>query len=87
MNATTTVTAQVASTLRTETGVYVNATCGKTSASIGISEFGVQVICLNAAHRAWRGSGRRFSNMREAMDAYRSAEMKAILSAADGCNS
>lgn len=58
-------------------------TCDKTAAYVSIGNDGrVNVCCRNASNRVWRGMGQFFSNMSEAMDAYKSSAMKAILSAA-----
>lgn len=40
----------------------------------------VYVVCQNAAHNAWgRMGGRTFSNWTEALSAYKSADMKAMI--------
>ena len=39
----------------------------------------VNVLNENAAHRAYRGMGKTFDNMVQALNAYKSAEMKSIL--------
>ena len=62
---------------------WVDATCGKTNAWIAFSKHGVQVCCKNAAHRAWGGMGKRFDSAEAAKSNYRSAEMKAIIEAAE----
>jgi hypothetical protein len=74
-------------TLRTEHGIYVTASCGKTSAMVGITEHGVQVICQNACHRVFCGAGRHFDTIAEAVAAYKKPEMKAVILAADQLNS
>jgi hypothetical protein len=73
---------QINTVSKSETTNYVSATCGKVSASVCFSRFGVQVCCHNAANRAWRGLGRRFETAADALAAYRSAEMRAIIEAA-----
>lgn len=65
-----------------ENGKYIKADCGKISADIYISKFGINVCCNNASHKAWKSIGRYFSSTDEALGAYKSAEMKAIISAA-----
>jgi hypothetical protein len=41
------------------------------------------VCCNNASHKAWKASkGRNFFSFDEALAGYKSAEMKAIISAA-----
>jgi hypothetical protein len=72
----------------TETGLYAQAICGNVSALVVIEESGwVRVICQNAAHKAWRGFGRRFPTVAEAIAAYKKPEMKAIIAAVDLRNS
>ena len=68
-------------------GTHVEATSGKTSATVSIfrgemSHMGVQVICKNASHKCWRGFGKFFSDVNEALSNYKSSEMKAIINAA-----
>lgn len=67
-------------------GKYFEATCGKTSAYVWFSNsFGtVSVCCNNASHRAWGKLGRSFKSVEEALAAYKSPEMKAIIQAAAG---
>ena len=74
-------------TQRTEYGVYLTATCGKISAMIGITEYGIRVVCMNASHRAWRGAGRHFEDIAAALAAYKRPEMRAMIMAADALNS
>ena len=75
-------TVLITSTNICETGNYFAAECGKTSADIYISKAGyINVCCKNASHKAWKRSGRYFSTAQEALDSYKSQEMKAILSA------
>ena len=64
-----------------DSGNYFAAECGKTSADIYISKAGyINVCCKNASHKAWKQSGRYFLTKQEALDGYKSSEMKAILS-------
>lgn len=66
-----------------ETGKYIEADCGKISAHIFISDFGyINVCCKNASHKAWKANGRYFRSFDEALNGYKSAEMKAIINAA-----
>lgn len=64
---------------------YITATCGSKSAMVAINhdKTTVQVICKNAAHKAWRGSGRFFDSVQDAVDGYKSAEMKSMIQAAE----
>jgi len=65
----------------TETGFYAAATCGRTSAYVSQNAWEVRVICQNASHQVWRGSGRAFKTFEEAAAAYKKPEMKAIIQA------
>lgn len=73
---------QISNVTKTDSAKYVQATCGKVSAFVAFSNHGVQVVCHNAAHKVWRGSGKHFDSADEAINNYRSGEMKAIISAA-----
>lgn len=56
-------------------------TINKTSAFVSVRTDGsVNVCVLNASHRAYRRMGKVFSSLTEAINAYKSADMKAILS-------
>lgn len=68
----------------TPAGQFIVADCGKTSAYIWVSKLGyINVCCNNASHKAWKASkGRNFFSFDEALAAYKSAEMKAIISSA-----
>lgn len=79
--------AQITEVIKDEHGVYVDAAAGKISATVAIfkgemSNLGVQVTCKNASHRVWRGAGKFFSSINEALENYKSPEMKAIINAA-----
>ncbi len=72
----------ITNTGATESGKYFEVSCGKISAHIYISDFGyINVCCKNASHRAWKANGRYFRTSDEALAGYKSAEMKAIISA------
>lgn len=70
----------------TDCGIYAAATCGKKSATVCIRDHGVQVVCHNAAHKVWGKFGRHFANIAEAIAAYKSPQMKAIIMAIDRRN-
>jgi len=54
--------------------------CEKKSAYISLDNRGVvNVLCKNAANRAWRGMGRFFDSWEQALAAYKSAAMKAMI--------
>jgi hypothetical protein len=62
---------------RTEHGTYVQTTCENTNALVAIYPRGLQICCQNAAHKVWRKSGRHFRDLAEALQHYKSAEMRA----------
>lgn len=63
-----------------ENGHYIEAACGKTTALVGRSAAGyISVVCKNASHRVWRGLGRTFGSVEEAVESYKKPEMKAII--------
>lgn len=64
------------------TGFYCGATCGKTSAFVSITKHGFRVCCKNACHDVWRGAGRGFETLADALAGYKSPEMRAIIQAA-----
>jgi DNA-binding protein H-NS len=68
--------------LRGEHGFTLAATCDKVQGVVSIHRHGVQVLCVNAAHRVWRGGGRCFNSITDALAAYKSPEMRAIIQAA-----
>ena len=62
---------------------YVHAECGRRAACVGIYDNGaVNVVCCNAAHRVWRGGGRQFDTLADAVAGYKSAGMRSIIQAA-----
>lgn len=72
----------ITNTGTTEAGKYFEVDCGKTSAHVYISNAGyINVCCKNASHKAWKANGRYFRTFDEALAGYKSAEMKAIISA------
>lgn len=75
---------QISKMIRSEYGtVHMELACNKTSAYVGIDkDGGVQVCTMNASHRAWRGGGKYYRSISEALEHFRSAEMKAIIAAA-----
>ncbi len=77
----------VTETNRTEHGTYFSGTCGKKSAFVSFYKDGdLRVTCRNACHKVFKGPGRGFNNVAEALEAYKSPEMKAIIRAADVFN-
>ena len=69
-----------------DSGIYADATCGKTKAYVCITSYEFRVIVQNASHKAWRGCGRGFRSVKEAIDAYKSEDVKAIIRAIDARN-
>jgi hypothetical protein len=76
----------ITETKLTNSALYVQATCGKVSALVCISEHQFRVIVQNASHKVWRKFGKAFRNATEAVDAYKSQEVKSIILAADALN-
>lgn len=76
---------QINEAKRGETGhFYFSGTCGKTSATVVVHTDGnCRVICQNAAHKVWKGFGRLFADVGKATEAYKSAEMRALIFAAN----
>jgi len=72
---------QVTNQTTTESRVYFELATEKSAACISFNaELGmVNVCCLNAAHKAYKGMGRTFWSFEEAKAAYKSAEMKSMI--------
>ena len=70
----------------TETALYVSAICGKTSAIVVINDWEVRVIIQNAMHKAYKGHGKAFRTVAEAIANYKKDDVKAIIQAADELN-
>jgi hypothetical protein len=64
-----------------EYSLTLGATCGKVSGVVSVHrrDNSLQVLCVNAAHRCWRGGGRYMASLADALEVYKSAEMKAII--------
>lgn len=58
---------------------FLQATHGKTEAGVFISSDYVNVCCKNASNRVFRRGGRYFDNVAEALAAYKSPAMQAII--------
>ena len=64
----------------TEYGTYITASTGNRSAFITINkDNSLQVCCKNASHKVWKGLGRYFDNIDDAIAGYKSGEMKALI--------
>ena len=57
----------------------VEATCGKTSATLVVTPVAIHVCVNNANHRAWRGLGKTFETFDQALENYKSSAMKQII--------
>lgn len=63
-------------------GMTLELQSDKKIAMIRRTEMYVQVICRNAANAVWQGSGKHFHGdnaWKQAIDAYKSSEMKAMI--------
>jgi len=69
-----------------EHGSSIEMICGNKTAFVYSSSIGyLQVICQNAAHKCFRGAGKVFHGDNAwglALDAYKSADMKAMIECA-----
>jgi|AACY02.16.fsa_nt_gi hypothetical protein len=64
------------------TAYYFEAQCEYKKANIYISELGLfNICCENSSHRAFRGMGRTFRGLDEALAGYKSPEMRSIITA------
>lgn len=73
--------ATVTSASSTKHGYFADAQCGKVSATVAVLRNEVWVASNNAAHRAWRGIGRRFQSVDAAIAGYKTEAMKQIIAA------
>lgn len=72
----------ITQTHRSKYSTTIEAICDKTTGVVSMYPDGsMQVLCVNAAHRCWKGGGRWVRNLSEALETYRSAAMKAIIQA------
>lgn len=62
-----------------EDSLFLEMSCGKKSAQIYFCTSYVSVTCLNASHKVWRGTGKTFNDIFEAIAGYKSIEMKTML--------
>jgi ribosomal protein L31 len=61
---------------------FVTGECGKHSAMVTVAPNYINVRVCNAAHRAWKGMGKTFATVEQALANYRTAEIRAIIEAA-----
>lgn len=85
-NQPTTLSASIDEITATDSGIYMMLSCGKVQACVNINAWEIRVTCCNASNRVWRGAGRGFATLAEAVAAYKKPEMKAIIIAADARN-
>ena len=65
---------------KNEFGKYISASCGKKEAHIILYNDGsVNVVCKNASHKVWKSCGRMFDCVEDAINGYKSSEMKAMI--------
>ncbi len=68
---------------RSEYGTTLEAVVDKTTGVVSVNRDGsLQVLCVNAAHKAWRGGGRYCASVTDALDHYRSPAMRRIIQTA-----
>lgn len=74
----------ITKTSKSEYGTkFFEITCRKVSAFVAIEKDGrINVCAYNNSHRVWRGAGKMFRSVAEAMASYKSAEMRAIIETA-----
>ena len=83
------VTSETAQTIGNSEYRYIELATEKTSISVTIAsgfDSHVRVIVQNAAHRVWRGAGRRFDTLAEAIASYKSGDVKAMLGTLTAAN-
>lgn len=70
---------------RTDSRIHLEIACGKKQAFVSFNfERGhLDVCCYNASHKAWGGMGKAFTSFSAAREHYKTAEMLAILDAAE----
>jgi hypothetical protein len=72
-------TTQILNTFKCETGVGMEIACGKISAYVYFNKWGIDICQNNASHRAWKGMGKFYRSLDEALNHYRSDAMRKIL--------
>jgi hypothetical protein len=74
------VTRMTEQTLSSGRYVYVEMTAGKHTATISVEPKGaLRVIVQNASHRAWRGMGKYFGRIDQALASYKTEAVKAMI--------
>jgi hypothetical protein len=77
------VTTEILSREVQDMGVSVDVRHGKTRAVVTVFDDGdIWVTGENASHRAWKGSGKCFADVEQALNHYRSDATRAVISAA-----
>jgi hypothetical protein len=63
--------------------VFAELRCGKQTMAISVAADTVQVVVTsNASHRAWRGMGKNYRSLTEALAGYKSAPVRAMIDTA-----
>jgi hypothetical protein len=77
-------TPQIIKTSKNETGLGMEISCGKISAYVYFNKWGIDIVQNNASHRssAYKGIGKFYRGLDEALNHYRSDAMRKILFAA-----
>ena len=76
-------TTQIESHSKDQHAEYFNLSHGNKSAFISFNNSGrVNVLCKNASHEAYSGSGRFFDSAQDALDGYKSEPMRKMIRAA-----
>ena len=74
---------QITETKQGEHAFYFSGTCGKVSAQVSVYPNGAfQVVCQNAAHKVWRGMGKHFASLSDAINGYKSGQMRSLIQTA-----
>lgn len=60
---------------------YANVVDGKKRLELVVSENYINVVVHNASHRAWRGMGKFYANLQEALEGYQSAAYRQMIEA------
>lgn len=62
---------------------YLTLSTDKKAANITVHDDGrLNVTCVNASHRVWRGAGRSFATVDDALSGYKSGDIKSLIRSA-----
>lgn len=80
---------QVLETMKTieDNYTYITLSCGNKEAYFAYNHEinQLQIICMNASHKAFRGHGKFFNTFDDALKNYKSSEMKAMIESVKYC--